>query len=284
MKPQDIKENNQEDRSAETPLSIITSELIAKFSIGKFILISSKKESKDGKIIVEKVKESFGPLEILIAEGHKAVIDFKQSCTELLKNASLSYNLKLKELLVNERRLNKSKNAHNIENRFSFTTKLIFELENEKKSDIEWDFYDFIFTKEHINEMKEFLRVRFELFDELRSQIDLSISILEINAYKYARFKLKQPDGKRLLWELAFALENEPTLIAIAPDDRDLFERELFNFFGVRYENRGKIISNLFAKDKKTPVSQGLKRLRNTFTGLTKDQLMRLKKTGESKE
>jgi hypothetical protein len=277
MQSQEPKEI-QKEISAEKPLSSHTKTLIGKFSIQKITVQPSKKKGKDNTIIALRLHDQYGPLLKFIADARVSMVEFKQKCLELIQNTSLSYNSKLKELILAKLLLKKQKNAHNINNRFSFISRPILFLATEQGKQEPRDFNDFLFTDELKNEMKEFLKVRFELFDELLSLVELCQLDLEINAFRYARFKLKQPDGKRFLWELAFALEHESTLLKLNPDDRELFERELFAFFGVTYEGRGKMISNLFAKGKTKPISRGLKRLRDTFNGLNREDLDQTKK------
>lgn len=174
---------------------------------------------------------------------------FNDFITNLTKNSKLSYDEQNKLALEAIYRLDKNSKAYNINNRFSFSSKPILQLECEDGK-ITIDYNNLLLDNEQKNLLRELFTVRQEIFSELLNLTERYLIDLEYNSYKFSKIKMDAEKGKYLLHEFIIGISLNKELINAEKKQLEQLEKNLFRLFGLKPPKFGYLSDKIFKRDK----------------------------------
>ena len=206
-------------------------------------------------IIVYSIRDSiFDSFSELISLSHLILYYYTNFLNNYLNNTSIGFNLKLKTLYDSLYFLNTAAQNHNLDNRFAFAARSVFELQH-TNGFIKVNMENLEFSKEQKNEMNDWFTIRYELFSELANTTHNKIELLEYEKFNYSGVKMNQKEGPKLLMEFMMALTINKTYANIKRKEKELFEKSLFEFFGIELNDSSGLRINIAKRKRNKAVA-----------------------------
>lgn len=224
-------------------------------------------------IVIKEICDEFDETIVLKQNAKLILKQYKRQCEKFIRNEEFSYSEKMDQLLFCKSYFQSAKEQHNYSNYFSFTTRDVFFLVTDNNVESPIDFDELKLEEEQLNTIREFFLIRMAFYDALESNISIYLHQMELLRYQYTQFKLNKKNATRLLWEFVLAITQDDRYIKLEDSQKPLFEKAMFDFFGLSYKDRGKALSNIFRKG--VGYANELKYLRDKFQSINKEDLVK---------
>lgn len=213
---------------------------------------------KKGKSKSQEVKtvndSSFDSPYVLIPWGEKIILAYANFIENHKLSVESEYNVIRQDAILSLYEFNRLAKQHEINSRYYFTKRALFY--KKVKKELEAVLYEDVeFTESQINTIKEFFKIRNEIFTELAVVTDLFIKQLDYDAYKYSKILLTSK-GEQLMAEFIVAITTNSTFIKNT--DPNQIRKLIANHFGIESRNLTTAIGNLKRKKKKAQYLEDL--------------------------
>jgi len=177
---------------------------------------------------------------ILVSCGHLFVSQFKKFITHLERDSTLGFDAKKKRTQEAIYKLAIFSKAHNVFNRFSFTSKSILQVKC-LDGKVALDYSNVQLSEEQNNSLQESFLIRQEVFSELLNLTEAFLYKLDYNSYKFSEFKMDPEKGKYLLHEFIIGLGEKNDFINLNSTELQQLEKSLFQLFGLEPPQFGRM-------------------------------------------
>ena len=210
-----------------------------------------KSKSQEAKTVND---SSFESPYVLIPWGEKIILAYATFIENLKLSDESEYNVIRQDAILSLYELNRQAKQHEINSRYYFTKRTLFYKRVKKELQVVL-YEDVEFTESQINTIKEFFKIRNEIFTELAVVTDLFIKQLDYDAYKYSKILLTSK-GEQLMAEFIVAITTNSTFIKNT--DPIQIRKLIANHFGIESRNLTTAIGNLKRKKKKAQYLEEL--------------------------
>lgn len=241
------------------------------FTVSRFLVYLNKKTTTPSP--VQEIRDEFGDILVLKQQAKRILKDYKVLCEKFMANKDITVSEKIAQLLFCRNYFGTSVELHDYDNYFAFTSQDLFYLVGKDGHQSLVD-YDKLGLKEsQLNSITDFFSVRKQFFQALVTILNLHYNQIELLLFQTAKFKLKKETGTRLLWELVLAMTQDSKYIDLDEIQKPLFEKAVFDFFGLPYKDRGKALHNYLRKGR--GYAKELSHLRNVYQQINREDLIK---------